>query len=257
MKPSLIPILLGLGADFQASASEAAAQLPPVDPAGVVTSVTYDLGGRYLTVEEVTQAVLPDYVGEAVSAVPLKSAAHPRTSAISPSSISMIQATSVTYHGVSIASRSLVVFSGGGGGPVEFWSSADWRLLAAMNTFQTGDNRTSTLLLMQSEVKLDDKPDRSVPGPEFSAPAADGTEGAGSTFVVTRGAPSAEQDSLIREIHAFYDREYPHLLEAFNARRSAALAAAASGEGKVSSGDIIVRSRMLTPEEIGDIGASR
>lgn len=224
--------------------------LPLVDAAGVVNSVTYDLGDRFLTVEQVTDAILPS--------PPRKQLPSPVAPSVSPQNsvpstpYEFISLSVAIYLSNSAPPRSLVSYTPRGGEAVEFWSSADWRLLTGLGSFAS-DNGKEWGVLMMPEV-IDIEKTRRLHerhGETYLPPLIPSFIGTQASYIITKGEATEEQLEPFDALHQLYHNNYADLLASFNAREQARIEREAELKANPPvPPDITVRSRMLTPEEI-------
>lgn len=213
--------------------------LPQIDPANIVNSVTYDLGDRLLTVEQVNELALPT---PPPMIVPVPTPHSPQVQAPQEAPMELVSMGATIYTGKTGPARTLVTYQVKGEAMIEFWSSADWRLLANLGSFQSEDGRNWQFLLLPSVIDIGEADERP------SIPAFSGAE---ASFTIVQGEATPEQLVPIQSLHALYDRDHTSLLAAFTIREAARI----QREAELNANppvpkDIIIRSRMLTPEEI-------
>ncbi len=225
------------------------------DPSKIVSSTTYDLGDRLMTVQEVTKDILPippkHPLPTPVSQITDQQLADEVTSDEGGTlmmggtvflSISGQPRTLITYHSPVCPAQ------------ITFWSSADWRLLTNVGPLRGQDGKTWDLMLMlsQEEYPPDADPEHSnqqLVIPNFSAGK--------STYKIVTGTPSAQVLSQIELFHAKYDSDYEQLKADFQKReeeqkkRDAELKAHPPDKK-----NIVLRFRMLEPSEISAPSAS-
>ncbi len=216
------------------------------DPSKIIESTTYDLGDRLLTVQELT----PD----ALSVPPLPppvapQPAQPPRPATQRVARAFIQIGGTTYRQEGQPARSLITYHPqGGSGPVTFWSSADWSLLAGVRELTDSSGKIWQQMCMITSVDLDRQnsrlqPRERPPIPSFPAGRA--------TYQIISGTPAAGAMAPVQLFLSYYDDHLAELQAAFQQR--AAEQARRVAEEKAHPPipeDIFVQYRIMAPEEI-------
>jgi hypothetical protein len=193
----------------------------PIDPADVVSEITYDFGDRLITAQEVTANVIPT-PPKAVrpSAVV---APHGEThSAISNHEFIGMGVT--VYFSNSAPTRSLITFTPKGGVPLNIWSSADWRLLQPIASLVGNGGKDWGILMMPTFLNLDNARALATSvGFDFEEPVIPLITGSTASFVVTQGSATPQQLEPIQLLHNHYNENYSALLADYHERETARL----------------------------------
>jgi hypothetical protein len=244
MNRNVIISLAGLG--ITAVAEQVPESAIVTDPAKIIQSTTYDLGGRLLTIQELTKEAMT------MPLVPVPVAESPATGVRPPFRLQRHASISLgtqIYKRANQPTRSFITYHiPGQPSPVTFWSSADWSLIAGIGRLTAQDGTNWQLFCMPSIHDLDRMTFRRQ---TMQAPAIPDMPAGASTYQIVSGNPSPEQMAPIALYHAYYDTHLAELQVVQQARlaeqqRLAAEALANPPEKK----DITVQFRILSPEEI-------
>jgi hypothetical protein len=227
--------------------AEPAPELPIVtDPAKIIQSITYDLGERLLTVQELTKEALPM---PPVLPPVVQAPATPYRSPFRLQRRASISVGAQIYKRGNQPTRSFLTYHlPGQQQSITFWSSADWSLIAAIGRLTASDGTIWDLFCMPCVFDQDRKTFRQQ---MMKMPSIPEMPAGASTWQIVSGNPTPEQMAPIDLYHAYYDAHLPELEAVQRTRlaehqRLAAEALANPPEKK----DITVQYRTLSPEEI-------
>lgn len=249
MKTSyLFPIAISLWVSANAQ-DTATSGTPAIDPANIVESTTYDLGDRLLTVQGVTEEVLPTPPPK-VEAPPVQQ----NVFQTNPTDTSLEQQTlmlgATVFRSKTGPARTLVTYHPpGAAAGVTFWSSADWSLLANVGPVTGADGKTWDMMLMWSAEELDDtaagdgKTDDPLVIPAFPAGRA--------SYKVIDGILTPQMRAPIDLFHATYDSQYQKLKAAYQALETARLLREAELKARPPEPqDVVIQYRLLEPGQM-------
>ncbi len=215
------------------------------DPSKIVDSITYDLGDRLLTVQELTKDALPMPLPPPVIT---PAPTTPRRIVRPTQSHGFLNVGVHVYKRANQPTRSLIHYhTSGQAEAITFWSAADWSLIAGIGNLTAPDGKIWHLMCMPSIYDLDRKIFRQ----QMQPPAIPEMPAGATTYQVVSGNPTAEQMAPIALFHAYYDAHLSELQTAYQARvvEQQRLAAEAKANPPVPE-DIVVQYRVLEPAEI-------
>ena len=206
-----------------AFAQEAPTPTEPAAPAFVVPTdqiikeEVHEQGGRDIIVREIEPIALPEPT-QPVQPEPLDPAIRQqfleRLKALPPRILINVGAT--IYRSSDAPVRSLVKMRNADGEPVEFWSSADFRLLSNIGEFTGSDGKQRRLFMMWSMRDLDrDAALAARFRKPYQRPELPNLPVGAASFVLKSGTPSP---AMLADIQALND--------AYNARHEELVAAA-------------------------------
>jgi hypothetical protein len=222
-------------------AAETAATAIITDPSKIVTSATYNLGDRLLTVQEISKDALP------MPPAPIRPAIQPETRpdfvVRAQRDYGLLNLGGSVYRRSGQPARTLINYRPQGSDQtIQFWTSADWRLISGVGTLTDASGKVWKLMGMFSSYVREQHQDSFVI-PEFPAGL--------STIQIVSGNPTPEQMAPVKLYLAHYDANLPALQAAYQSRieEQKRLAAEENAHPKVPE-DIVVQFRVLAPEEI-------
>lgn len=250
--PYLLPLIVAFW--FPANGQEKpVSMVADIDPSQIVDSTTYDLGDRLLTVQEVTEEVLPTPPPPPTEAPPTLNIAAPRNHISNARIMRILLLGATIYRSQGHSPYSLVTYHPlGSTVTVTFWSSADWSLLANIGTFSGPDGTIWELSLAYGIEDMDRRPAMLAKlGITYHAPQIPPFADGRAYFQIQTGEASAEQLLPIELLHSKYNSEYQQLKLAATAREAAESARAAEIQANPPvPEDIVVRYRILAPGEM-------
>ena len=223
-----------------------------VDPSNLVESITYDLGDRLLTVQEVTEEVLPTPPNVAEPSL-LQQSSLPRNPALGLRSFQTLSFGATVYRTNAGPTRSLVSYHPKGGtDSVTFWSSADWSLLANMGRIEGVDGKECQLMIMWSTENMDQREAFFAShGNTYHRPDIPLFTAGKASYLINGGTATTEMTALMGQIHATYDVEYQRLQEIFLKREVARVQNEAELKAHPpEQQDVLIQFRLLEPGQL-------
>lgn len=225
--------------------------LAPAAPADILNEVIYDFGDRFITVQEVTDNVIPT-PPKTENPAPTPPSQSSVNQSSSDSNYEFISFGVTVYFSAASPARSFITYTPKGGTPIEIWSSADWRLLTPFGTVTGNGGKEWGVLMMPSFFDLDkERAAAAAQGQVFQEPEIPIFSDEQASFAVTDGAATPLQLEPISALHQKYNQNYATLLTQFQTREAERL----QREAELAANppvpqDIIMRVRELTVEEI-------
>lgn len=178
-----------------------------------LNSVTYDLGPRQLTVQEVDEEALPTPPPKTETPSPPASPASYFAPVENPHPNRTLTLGATVFRSKTAPARTLISFQPEGSATsIVFWSSADWRLLANMGTVTGKNGLTWDMILFWSVQDVD----QNTIGSEVEAlPKIPVFPPGKSTYQVIDGTATSEQLAPIELLHELYDSNYDQLKNSF------------------------------------------
>ncbi len=212
-----------------------------VSPDQIIKEEVHEQGGRDIIVREIEPIALPE-PAQPVQPEPLDPAIRQqfleRLKALPPRILINVGAT--IYRSSDSPVRSLVKMRNADGKPVEFWSSADFRLLSNIGEFTASDGKQRRLFMMSSMHDLDQEAARAARfGKPHQRPELPNLPAGAASFVLKSGTPSP---AMLADIHALND--------AYNASHEELVAAAKARVAKQAQREAELRAHPPIPKEI-------
>lgn len=226
---------------------------------GVVSSVTWNLGDRLVTMLEVTKVTLPSPPPKVEAPAPRQLSADEQaawqTWAEQQPKLNYLSLGGIVYRSASHPTRSFIrCFAGDGAPPIAFWSSFDWQLFQDGNFTLPNGSKLSLLLMLsvQDEDAFTALYHRW--GGIYTPPAIPSFPAGAASFKVVSGEPTFGQLAYLEALHALYDRDYDELVAAFEQRKTAQIEAkkARAEEEAKPPENVVIRYRVMTPDELED-----
>ncbi len=234
-------------------------EVPPKGPIidsnspDVKSSVTYDLGNRLLTIQEVTDKTLPKPPPPPIPPLVPAISSTELLKALAMQNMDRFMAFGGTiYHLGTGFTRSLITYhQGDGKAPVVFWSSFDWNLLTIGN-FELPTGQQYSLMLMFSNVNVAAMEQHyAAQGMDYNVPDIPAFSAGPASFHIISGEATQRTQEDLRALHSIYDRDQEALLQTWNDREAARRKAEAEKPAiPPKPEDIVLQYRMLKPEEI-------
>ena len=194
----------------------------------ILSTTSHEQGGRTITIHEIKPIdLLPPLAPAPASKMSAtdESAFRARLAEYRAShpQAAMVCLGATVYRSVNSPPRTLLQYwPAGGGGPIKFWSSADFALISGIHTFVGTDGKTRSLFLMWSNMDLDRIASRFGSGPRaLQAPSIPEFPAGNATYQFVGTIPAADDLVPIQSLHDLYNREFLRLKTAYEGREQA------------------------------------
>ncbi len=219
---TLIACLLPAFAEDPAPAPETLNLVFVVPPDQIIKEEVHEQGGRDIIVREIEPIELPDPDQPVQPQGPVDPSVRQQflERMASRPQVIYINGGATVYRSNGSPVRSLVKIYGGDGQPLEFWSSADFGLLAGIPEFTGNDGKQLRLFLLWSPVDLDRMEAAAIRfGKTFQRPQIPELPAGYATFILKSGNPNAATMANIQALHDAYNAKHGELVAAAEARK--------------------------------------
>ncbi len=188
----------------------------------IIKEEVHEQGGRDIIVREIEPIALPE-PQQPIEPQPIDPAARQQfleRMAARPQVIS-INAGATVYKSNTSPVRSLVHIPDREGNSVEFWSSADFGLLAGIPNFTGSDGKQRRMMLMWTPFDLDRAQATAARfGKTYKAPIIPVFPAGAATFVVTKGNLDVVTLADVQALHDVYNSKHGELVAALAEREA-------------------------------------